>query len=81
MEDDDTSSYRKRYSKEELENPVRCNLSFMGYRSYSATDDILEDTTTDFLKKWLFQDHEIEYLDECEIIGSNPLIAIKSAKK
>nr|QBK85811.1 MAG: hypothetical protein LCMAC101_04060 [Marseillevirus LCMAC101] len=60
------------------EDPVSCNLHFMGYRSYSATDELLEDVTAKFLKKL---NSERDNLYECEIIGSNPLTAVKPAKK
>ena len=68
----------KEYDQWHQENPVICKLRFMGYRSYSATDELLEDTTRKFLKKL---DSERGNIYECEIIGSNPLIAVKHAKK
>jgi len=81
VEKDHRYQYPERYSKEELENFVPCKLRFMGYRSYSATDDILEDTTAGYLAGWGIVLIDSKRLDGCEIIGNNPLIAIKSAKK
>jgi len=68
----------ERLCLEQYTLPWLCNLRYMGYRSYSATDELLEDTAIDFLKERNFVIFRI--LDTCEIIGSNPLVTVKSAK-
>ena len=57
-----------------------CETSYIGCRSYSIEDELLEDYTKNFAFHMRSGGYEWKFLDQSNFIGKNPLISIKRAK-